>query len=77
MAVRLRRKIYARGGSFETTIPLQLLFAVDMTKKQEIVFEYDARSNRWYTRIEEYSEHPPLTKSVRKKSASSSPQRKP
>jgi hypothetical protein len=48
MAVQLRRKIYPRGGSYETTIPLQLLFSLDLSKKHDIVFEFDPKSNKWF-----------------------------
>ncbi len=44
----LRRKLYRRGSSYETTIPMPLLFALDTTKKHEVVFRYDPASGRWY-----------------------------
>ncbi|MBW3015291.1 hypothetical protein KY330_02620 [Candidatus Woesearchaeota archaeon] len=49
----LRRKLYKRGSSFETTIPMPLLFAIDKTKKQDVVFKFDKKSNRWYVEFEE------------------------
>ena len=49
----LRRKLYKRGSSFETTIPMPLLFAIDKKKKQEVVFKYDKKSNRWFIEFEE------------------------
>lgn len=49
----LRRKLYKRGSSFETTIPMPLLFAIDKTKKHEVVFLYDKKQNRWYLNFEE------------------------
>jgi len=48
----IRRKLYKRGSSFETTIPMPLLFAIDKAKKHEVVFEYDKKSNQWKVKIE-------------------------
>ena len=48
-----RRKLYKRGSSFETTIPRPLLFALDMSKKYNVIFGYDEESNRWYIKFEE------------------------
>lgn len=52
MAVSLRRKIYSRGGSHETTIPLQLLLGLDLKESNEAIFEYDPKMSRWYVRFE-------------------------
>lgn len=52
MAVRLRRKIYSRGGSHETTIPLQLLLGLNLNESNEAIFEYDPKTARWYVRFE-------------------------
>jgi hypothetical protein len=51
VAIRLRRKIYPRGGSFETTLPLPLLFQLDLEKKHDAVFEFDDQTKRWYLSI--------------------------
>ena len=48
MAVSLKRKLYVRGGSYETTVPLQLLFSLDLSKKHIVSFEYDPTKKRWY-----------------------------
>jgi hypothetical protein len=53
MAVSLKRKLYSRGGSFETTIPIQLLFSLDLDKKQNVIFEFDKKLSRWYVVFEE------------------------
>jgi len=50
--MELRRKIYKRGSSFETTIPKPLLFSIDLNKKYEVVFKFDERKNRWYVEFE-------------------------
>ncbi|MEM4336535.1 MAG: hypothetical protein QXG86_00850 [Candidatus Woesearchaeota archaeon] len=49
----LKRKLYRRGSSFETTIPLPLLFALNKTKKHNVLFIYDKEKNRWYIEFEE------------------------
>jgi len=49
----IRRKLYRRGSSFETTIPMPLLFAVDKTRKHNVLFKYDQKQNRWYIEFEE------------------------
>lgn len=51
-----KRKLYKRGSSFETTIPMPLLFSIDPTKKQVVVFKYDKEQNKWYLEIEELGE---------------------
>jgi len=53
MAISLKRKLYSRGGSFETTIPIQLLFSLDLKKKHNVKFEFDKKTERWYVAFEE------------------------
>jgi hypothetical protein len=53
MTVSLKRKLYTRGSSFETTIPIQLLFSLDLKKKHNVIFEFDKKNNRWYVVFEE------------------------
>ena len=53
MAISLKRKLYPRGGSFETTIPMQLLFPLDLSKKNSAIFQYDPKQKRWYVDFEE------------------------
>ena len=48
----IRRKLYKRGSSFETTIPMPLLFAIDKKKKHSVIFKYDSKQNRWYIDFE-------------------------
>ena len=50
---QIRRKLYKRGSSFETTIPMPILFALDLEKKHHVVFNYDKKNNRWYIEFEE------------------------
>jgi len=52
MATKIRRRLYRRGSSFETTIPMPILFAVDKTKKHDVVFNYDPKSLRWYVEFD-------------------------
>ena len=48
-----RRKLYKRGSSYETTIPMPLLFALDKSKKYNVVFSYDHMNNKWYIKFED------------------------
>ena len=52
----IKRKLYKRGSSYETTIPIPLLFALDKNKKYEAVFNFDSKENRWYIEFEELKE---------------------
>ena len=49
----IKRKLYKRGSSYETTIPMPLLFALDKTKKHNVLFKFDKKENRWYLEFEE------------------------
>ena len=56
MPAEFRRRIYARGSSFETTIPMPLLFKLDLSnKKYEAVFKYDSEKDKWYMEFAERS----------------------
>ena len=57
-----RRKLYKRGSSFETTIPMPLLFALDKKKKYNVIFAYDEEANKWYVKFEESGEKKGLDK---------------
>lgn len=52
-AVEFKRKLYKRGSSYETTIPIPLLFALDKEKKYNVVFLFDPQANKWYIKFEE------------------------
>jgi len=56
MTTELKRKLYRRGSSYETTIPLPLLFALDKNKKHNVLFKFDPQANRWYVEFEEMKE---------------------
>ena len=51
--VEFKRKLYKRGSSYETTIPMPLLFALDKNRKYNVVFSFDEESNKWYIKFEE------------------------
>lgn len=51
--MEFKRKLYKRGSSYETTIPMPLLFALDKSKKYNVVFAYDEEANKWYVKFEE------------------------
>ncbi len=50
--MKIKRKIYKRGSSFETTIPAPLLFELDDKKKYFITFNYDKSRGKWYLDFE-------------------------
>ena len=39
--MEFKRKLYARGSSFETTLPKPLLFKLDLKKRNNVIFKYD------------------------------------
>lgn len=47
---RLKRKLYKRGGSFETTIPMPLLFGLDEKGKYDVIFTF--KRGKWYLEFE-------------------------
>lgn len=51
--VEFKRKLYKRGSSFETTIPMPILMLLDKKKKYNVVFAYDEEANKWYIKFEE------------------------
>ena len=52
--MELKRKIYKRGSSYETTIPQPLLFKLDIDKKKyQIIFKFDNQADKWYIEFEE------------------------
>jgi len=53
MPTEFKRKLYKRGSSSETTIPMPLLFALDKNKKYNVIFSFDADANKWYIKFEE------------------------
>jgi hypothetical protein len=52
--VEIKRKLYKRGSSFETTVPMPLLFALDKDKKYYVVFKFDESNQRWYVEFESF-----------------------
>jgi hypothetical protein len=52
----IKRKLYKRGSSFEITIPMPLLFAVDKSKKHNVVFKFDSSKQQWYVEFEQVKE---------------------
>jgi hypothetical protein len=51
--MEFRRKLYRRGSSYETTIPMPLLLTVDATKKYDVLFTYDPEKQTWEVRFDE------------------------
>ena len=48
-----KRRLYKRGSSFETTIPMPILLLLDIKKKYNVVFAYDEEANKWFMKFEE------------------------
>jgi hypothetical protein len=59
----IKRKLYRRGSSYETTIPMPLLFALDLSRRHNVMFNFDPSSKRWYVDFEVAGE----AKEVRRK----------
>ena len=53
MPTEFRRKLYKRGSSYETTIPMPLLFALNKNRKYNVVFAFDEQANMWNVKFEE------------------------
>jgi hypothetical protein len=51
--MEIKRKLYSRGGSYETTIPMPLLFPLNLNKKHLVLFKFDKSKNRWYIDFKE------------------------
>jgi len=51
--MKIKRKLYTKGSSFETTIPKPMLFSLDLSKKHDVIFKFDPKKNRWYIDFEE------------------------
>ena len=50
--VEIKRKLYKRGSSYEITIPMPILFSVDKSKKNEVVFKFDESKKKWFIQVE-------------------------
>ncbi len=64
----IKRKLYKRGSSYELTIPMSILFSVDKTKKNEVVFKFDEAKKKWFLEVE-----PAETREERSSSVSQKP----
>ncbi|MBS3166681.1 hypothetical protein J4403_00555 [Candidatus Woesearchaeota archaeon] len=45
----IRRRVYNRSGSYEVTIPKELLFTLDENKPKKAIFEFE--NNQWYLKL--------------------------
>ena len=48
----IKRKLYKRGSSYEITVPMPILFSVDKSKKNEVVFRFDEIKKKWFVEVE-------------------------
>ena len=53
MGIELKRRLYKRGSSYETTVPKPILFALDMKKKYNVAYKFDNKTNKWHIELEE------------------------
>jgi hypothetical protein len=60
--VEFKRKLYKRGSSFETTIPMPILMLLDKSRKYNVIFAYDGDANKWYIKFEERGDKKGLDK---------------
>lgn len=58
----IRRRLYKRGSSFETTIPMPLVMMLDKSRKYNVIFAYDSEANKWYIKFEERGDKKGLDK---------------
>ncbi len=63
----LKRKLYRRGSSFETTIPMPMLFSLNLESKHNVLFQFDQATNRWYVDFEQAGEEEVSQKRGRKR----------
>ena len=69
MPAEFRRKLYKRGSSHETTIPMPMLFEHDTNTRLDVVFKYDPKAKRWYVEIEPRDDNKQDVKSSKDKTA--------
>ena len=50
--MEIKRKLYKRGSSYEVTIPMALLFLIDKSKKNDVVFKFDEAKKKWFIETE-------------------------
>lgn len=60
--VEFKRKLYRRGSSFETTVPMPLVMLLDRKKRYNVIFAYDEEANKWYIKFEERDDKKGLDK---------------
>lgn len=51
--VEIKRKLYKRGSSYETTVPMPILFSIDKDRKSNVIFKFDESLRQWYIEVEE------------------------
>lgn len=64
-----RRRLYRRGSSFETTVPMPLLLALDGQQQHDVIFSFDAERQAWYVRFERRADAPVRHERGRKRGA--------
>ncbi len=49
----LKRRLYKRGSSYEVTIPIPLLFNLDLKLKHDVIFDY--KNSKWNISVKKSS----------------------
>jgi len=49
--MEIKRKLYKRGSSYEITVPMPLLFSVDKSQKNDVIFKFDESKKKWFVEI--------------------------
>jgi len=52
----IKRRLYKRGSSFETTIPRIILLMLDSNVKYNVIFKFDTKKKKWYLDFEKRKE---------------------
>jgi hypothetical protein len=50
--MEFRRRLYRRGSSFETTVPMPLLLALAPDVPHDVVFAFDPATQQWTIRFD-------------------------
>ena len=64
----LKRRLYKRGSSYEITIPMPILFGLDLSKKQKIFFSL--QKGKWFISFDKKSTPKTIARSVYKRGSS-------
>lgn len=64
----LKRKLYKRGSSYELTIPIPILFGIDMKARHKVIFSY--KDSNWSVLIDAQPDKKDLARNIYKRGSS-------